>query len=86
MAVKSSDLCNSASLKSEKRVLDQLSTCPQIIRCLGEDYSVENGEELYNVFLEYASSGSLADQVKNRGGSLPESDVRRYAQGSFTAT
>ncbi|XP_062155850.1 mitogen-activated protein kinase kinase kinase 20-like [Alnus glutinosa] len=80
MAVKSSDLCNSASLKSEKRVLDQLSTCPQIIRCLGDDHSVENGEELYNVFLEYASSGSLADQVKNRGGSLPESDVRRYAQ------
>lgn len=80
MAVKSSELANSASLKNEKRVLDQLSTCPQIIRCLGEDQSVENGEKFYNVFLEYASSGNLADQVKKRGGSLPESDVRRYAK------
>jgi serine/threonine protein kinase len=80
MAVKSSELSFSASLKNEKRVLDQLSTCPQIIRCLGEDHSVENGEEFYNVFLEYASGGSLADQVKSRGGSLPESDVRRHAK------
>ncbi|KAG6685584.1 hypothetical protein I3842_12G118700 [Carya illinoinensis] len=80
MVVKSSESSCSVSLKSEKQVLDQLSTCPQVIRCLGEDRSVENGEELYNLFLEGASHGSLADQLKNRGGSLPESDVRRYVK------
>ncbi|KAF5451320.1 hypothetical protein F2P56_026436 [Juglans regia] len=77
MVVKSSESSCSVSLKNEKQVLDQLSTCPQVIRCLGDDHSVENGEELYNLFLEYASHGSLADQLQNRGGSLPESDVRR---------
>ncbi|KAG2719810.1 hypothetical protein I3760_02G008400 [Carya illinoinensis] len=80
MVVKSSESSCSVSLKNEKQVLDQLSTCPHVIRCLGEDRSVENGEELYNLFLEYASHGSLADQLKNRGGSLPESDVRRYVK------
>ncbi|KAG2724427.1 hypothetical protein I3760_01G015700 [Carya illinoinensis] len=79
MVVKSSESSNSASLRNEKHVLDQLSTCPEVIRCLGDDLSVEKGEEFYNLFLEYASNGSLADQVNSRGGRLPESDVRRYA-------
>jgi serine/threonine protein kinase len=59
---------------------DKLSTCPQIIRCLGEDHSVENSEKFYNVFLEYAFGGNLTDQVKNRGGLLPKFDVRWYAK------
>lgn len=80
MVVKSSESFNSASLKNEKQVLDRLVSCPQVIRCLGDDYSVENGKEFYNVFLEYASNGSLADQLKKRGGPLPESDVRQYAK------
>ncbi|OMO56648.1 hypothetical protein CCACVL1_26386 [Corchorus capsularis] len=52
MAVKSCDSTISASLKSEKQVLDQIGFCPQIIRCFGDGYSVEDGETLYNLFLE----------------------------------
>ncbi|XP_022724629.1 mitogen-activated protein kinase kinase kinase 18-like [Durio zibethinus] len=80
MAVKSCENINSDSLKNEKEVLDQLGFCPQIIRCFGDEYTVENDEKLYNLFLEYANKGSLADQVKKSGGNLVESDVRRYAR------
>ncbi|KAH7566596.1 hypothetical protein ACOSP7_023157 [Xanthoceras sorbifolium] len=80
MAVKSCDDCCSSSLKNEKTVLDQVGYCPQIVRCFGDDNSVENGERLYNLFLEYASRGSLADQVKKNNGCLRESDVRRYTR------
>ncbi|GMI86458.1 mitogen-activated protein kinase kinase kinase 19 [Hibiscus trionum] len=80
MAVKSCQLVDSVSLKNEKEVLDRIGSCPQIIRCLGGDYTVEKGGKLYNLFLEYADKGSLADQVRKSGGNLMESDVRRYAR------
>lgn len=81
MAVKSSGAVSSASLKNEKQVLDLLGVdCPQIIRCFGDSCSYENGEELYNLFLEYASGGSLADRIQSRGGRLPEFEVRRYTR------
>ncbi|MBA0618246.1 hypothetical protein Godav_027621 [Gossypium davidsonii] len=80
MAVKSCEAMGSVSLKKEKQVLDQLGICPQVIRCFGDDYTVEKGEKLYNLFLEYANKGSLADHVKKSGGNLIESDVRRYAR------
>ncbi|KAL0543076.1 hypothetical protein IC582_018163 [Cucumis melo] len=81
MAVKSSELVCSSSLKNEKQILDLLGDdCPQIIRCFGESCSVENGEELYNLFLEYATGGSLADRIQSCGGRLPEFEVRRYTR------
>ncbi|KAF5736155.1 mitogen-activated protein kinase kinase kinase YODA-like [Tripterygium wilfordii] len=80
MAVKSCDVVDSDSLKNEKEVLGVLRNCPQIIRCYGDDYSTENGERLYNLFLEYANRGSLANQLKKAGGCLPESDVRHYTR------
>ncbi|GMI68076.1 mitogen-activated protein kinase kinase kinase 19 [Hibiscus trionum] len=80
MAVKSCDVIDSVSLKNEKEVLDRIGSCPQIIRCLGHNYTAERGEKLYNLFLEYADKGSLADHVKKSGGNLMESDVRRYAR------
>ncbi|KAE8693321.1 hypothetical protein F3Y22_tig00110813pilonHSYRG00162 [Hibiscus syriacus] len=80
MAVKSCEITDSVSLKNEKEVLDRIGSCPQIIRCLGDDYTVEKGGKLYNLFLEYADKGNLADQVKKSGGNLMESDVRRYAR------
>ncbi|KAK8653000.1 hypothetical protein V6N13_127021 [Hibiscus sabdariffa] len=80
MAVKSCQLIDSVSLKKEKELLDRIGSCPQIIRCLGGDYTVEKGGKLYNLFLEFADKGSLADQVKKSGGNLMEPDVRRYAR------
>ncbi|XP_010558598.1 PREDICTED: mitogen-activated protein kinase kinase kinase 2-like [Tarenaya hassleriana] len=79
MAVKSADFYGAASLANEKSVLDQLGHCPEIVRCLGHDQTVENGQEMYNLFLEYASRGNLATHVKKSGGNgLPESAVRGH--------
>ncbi|CAL9246935.1 unnamed protein product [Arabidopsis halleri] len=79
MAVKSSDSYGAASLSNEKSVLDSLGDCPEIVRCYGEDLTVENGEVMHNLLLEYASRGSLATHVKKLGGEgLPESTVRRH--------
>ena len=79
-AVKSSDVATSYWLKNEKHVLDCLGTCSRIIRCYGEDYSFENGDEFYNLFLEYAAGGSLSDQLRRHGGRIPETQVRRYTK------
>lgn len=83
MAVKSCADCppSSVTLKNEKEALDQIGICPQIVRCFGDDYSFEKGERFYNLFLEYASRGSLADRVKKQNnGRLQESDVKRYTR------
>ncbi|KZV27620.1 hypothetical protein F511_24679 [Dorcoceras hygrometricum] len=81
MAVKSCGVMRSSSLMNEKLVLEALKDCPQIIRCFGDCFSYENGEKLYNVLLEYAPGGSLADKLKNsRDRNLPESDIRRYTK------
>ncbi|KAK4416187.1 Mitogen-activated protein kinase kinase kinase [Sesamum alatum] len=81
MAVKSCGVSHSSSLVNEKLVLEELKDCPEIIRCFGESFSCENGEKLYNVLLEYASGGSLADKLKKSGDRrLPESDVREYTK------
>ena len=77
VAVKSSVSHNADLLKNEKEILCRLGSSPYIINCFGHDHTVENGEEFYNVFLEQAAGGSLADQVKKHGGSLPEPFVRR---------
>ncbi|KAI9089267.1 hypothetical protein K1719_029546 [Acacia pycnantha] len=79
-AVKSAGLFASSSLQNEQFVLNRLGLCPQIIRCFGHDSTFENGVHYYNLFLEYAAAGSLADHLKIRGGRLPESDVRRYTR------
>ncbi|EXC57778.1 hypothetical protein L484_000226 [Morus notabilis] len=80
MAVKSSEACCSSSLKNEKRVLDTIGLCPQIIRYFGEEQSVEKGEEFHNLLMEYASGGSLADRVKSQGGRLSELEIRRHTK------
>ncbi|KAL2504918.1 mitogen-activated protein kinase kinase kinase 19 [Abeliophyllum distichum] len=81
MAVKSCGMSLSDSLMNEKLILDELKDCPEIIRCFGENFTDENGVKLYNVLLEYASGGALADKVKNScDNRLPESEVRRYTK------
>ncbi|KAI3794091.1 hypothetical protein L1987_36718 [Smallanthus sonchifolius] len=81
MAVKSCALTHSSSLMNECTMLDQLKDCLEIVTCYGACVTVENGEKLYNVALEYASGGSLADKVKNSENSrLSESEVRRYTK------
>ena len=77
MAVKSSN--SYGGIANEKSVLDSLGDCPEIVRCFGEDQTVEKGEKLHNLLLEYASRGSLATQLKKLNGQgLPETTVRRH--------
>ncbi|XP_055804428.1 mitogen-activated protein kinase kinase kinase 20-like [Solanum dulcamara] len=82
MVVKSSSASSSSTLMNEKIILNELKECPQIINCVGDSYTYENGEKLYNVLLEYASGGALSDKLKNSGDHrLPEFEVRKYAKG-----
>ncbi|KAL0876277.1 hypothetical protein Bca101_025982 [Brassica carinata] len=68
MAVKTADSYGTTSLVNEKSVLDSLGDCPEIVRCYGEDQTVEKGEK-----------GSLATQLKKLNGEgLPETAVRRH--------
>lgn len=81
MAVKSCGASLSSSLMNEKLILEELKDCPEIVRCFGESFSNENGQKLYNVLLEYAAGGSLADKLKNSGDQrLPECEVRQYTK------
>ncbi|KAJ4868562.1 mitogen-activated protein kinase kinase kinase 21 [Raphanus sativus] len=80
IAVKSSGAACSAALRNERDVLDDLGDCPEIVRCYGEGTTVENGEEVYNLFLEYAPGGNLADRIKKSGEGLPEFEVRRFTR------
>ncbi|CAL5187883.1 unnamed protein product [Lathyrus oleraceus] len=79
-AVKSCELSCSFTLQHEKTILESLGSCPYIIKYFGQDQTLENGEEYYNIFLEYANGGTLDDQLKNHGGKLPEKHVRRYTR------
>ncbi|KAI3726293.1 hypothetical protein L1987_66090 [Smallanthus sonchifolius] len=76
MAVKSCGISHSASLMNERMILEQLKDCPDIINCFGDSVTLENGERLYNVALEYASGGALSEKVKKSG--LSENEIRRY--------
>ncbi|XP_010028243.3 mitogen-activated protein kinase kinase kinase 18 [Eucalyptus grandis] len=81
MAVKSCDAALASSLRHERRVLSELGHCPRIVRCYGDSVTTERGgEELYNVFLEYAAGGSLSDSLKSRGKPLSEAEIRRHAR------
>ncbi|CAH2076292.1 unnamed protein product [Thlaspi arvense] len=80
IAVKSSGVVCSAALRNERDVLDDLGDCSEIVRCFGEGRTVENGEEIYNLFLEYASGGNLGDRVRKSGDALPEFEVRRFTR------
>ncbi|KAK4766803.1 hypothetical protein SAY87_008445 [Trapa incisa] len=86
MAVKSCDISDSATLRNEHEVLNRLGHCPKVVRCFGAGRTVERGgTELYNLLLEYASGGSLVDEMKRRGGRLPEPDVRRHTRSVLEA-
>ena len=85
MAVKSAKLSESHSLLKERKLLHEFRYCPYIIRYFGADSTIENGEELYNIFLEYASNGSLADRIKSTGNKgLADCEVRQHTKSILT--
>lgn len=82
MAVKSAEVSVSGSIQKEKEVLNNLQTSPHIIKCFGEEITTNSkGDMVYNLFLEFASGGTLADHInKSSGFGLPESVVKRYTK------
>ncbi|RZB89983.1 mitogen-activated protein kinase kinase kinase 18-like [Glycine soja] len=79
-AVKSAELHRSEFLKREERILSTLK-CPQIVAYRGCDNTFENGVQWFNMFMEYAPHGTLAE----RGGGMEEAVVgsctRQILQG-----
>nr|GME11605.1 mitogen-activated protein kinase kinase kinase 18-like [Ipomoea batatas] len=71
MAVKSAAIQDSSSLEREGVFLDALRDCPFIVQCFGEDVSVEHGQHMYNLLLEYASGGTLHQLIRTTG-EIPE--------------
>ncbi|ONI16747.1 hypothetical protein PRUPE_3G119200 [Prunus persica] len=55
------------SVQHEAEVLIKLKGCPSVIECFGGQFTAdENGEKVYNLFLEYASG--LDHLIKNSDG------------------
>ena len=84
VAVKSADITRSKSLSMEKDLLHKFKSCPCILRCFGDQITTENGRNLYNIVLEYAPGGSLADKIHS-GKGLPEDIVSHHAKSITTA-
>ncbi|XP_055819412.1 mitogen-activated protein kinase kinase kinase 20-like [Solanum dulcamara] len=65
-AVKCADNSLSGSLQKEAQILTTLKGCPYVVQFFGADVSIDNGNiPIYNLFLEYASGGSLHDLINN---------------------
>nr|GLL33748.1 mitogen-activated protein kinase kinase kinase NPK1-like [Ipomoea trifida] len=77
MAVKSAAIQCSSSLERERVFLDALRDCPFIVRCFGEDVSMEHGQHVYNLLLEYAPGGTLHQLIRTTGG-IREDLARLY--------
>ncbi|KAL2457517.1 mitogen-activated protein kinase kinase kinase 20 [Abeliophyllum distichum] len=67
-------------LVEEKKLLDLFKECPCILHCFGDDVTTEENEELYNIELEYASGGCLADRK-----GLPDNIVRQHTKSILIA-
>ncbi|GJU10639.1 mitogen-activated protein kinase kinase kinase 17-like protein [Tanacetum coccineum] len=82
MAVKSAEVSVSGSLKKEKEVMDNIRGSPYVIKCYDDEITKgENNKMAYNLLLEYASGGTLADLIrKSHGKGFLEMDVKRYAR------
>lgn len=85
IAVKSSMFSRSHSLQEEREFLRLFQDSPHIIRCFGVSITEEDEFVLYNLLLEYANGGSLADCLQNNnfGNGLPEFKVRNHTKNAL---
>ncbi|KAI3948881.1 hypothetical protein MKX01_022295, partial [Papaver californicum] len=77
-AVKSAELHRAEFLKREERILSTLD-CSQIIKYIGSDTTNENGELMYNLFMEYVSGGTLTEAIQQQKGKLDENSIKCHA-------
>ncbi|KAH0709807.1 hypothetical protein KY290_011211 [Solanum tuberosum] len=69
VAVKSAQIGSDeySVLREEGKILNELKGSPYIVRCFGEDESVEYAKWTYNLLLECAPSGTLLDFILFNG-------------------
>ncbi|KAH7833463.1 hypothetical protein Vadar_006611 [Vaccinium darrowii] len=79
VAIKSAEVFQLHSFQKECNMHAILHGSPHILRCFGSFVSEKNGFPVYNMVLEYASGGSLADTIRSTG--LPDFRVRWYTRG-----
>ncbi|XP_047044093.1 mitogen-activated protein kinase kinase kinase 17-like [Lolium rigidum] len=74
-ALKSACPSGAAALRREHRIMSDLRS-PRVVSCIGGQAGRDGS---YQLFLEFAPGGSIADEVARSGGSLDEPTVRAYA-------
>nr|GEW01720.1 mitogen-activated protein kinase kinase kinase 17-like [Tanacetum cinerariifolium] len=81
MAVKSVEVSVFGFIQKENEVMDNIHRSKNVIKCLGEEITIDNNRIVYNMLLEFASDGTLADVIKkSKGKGLLETDVQHYAR------
>lgn len=78
-AVKSAEVNRSFSLREEGNILNALRGSEYVVECFGEDVTVENGKNTYNLMHEYADRGTLHDLLHKSKMMLGESEAAYYA-------
>ncbi|XP_023003448.1 mitogen-activated protein kinase kinase kinase 18-like [Cucurbita maxima] len=79
LAVKSVEFDRSDFLKREQRILSQLNSS-RVIACKGFDVTLENGNLMCNLLMEFASGGSILDAMEAAGGRLDEATAQFYTR------
>ncbi|XP_019248726.1 PREDICTED: phosphoenolpyruvate carboxylase kinase 2-like [Nicotiana attenuata] len=82
IAIKSCLLHRSQSLQEEEAFLSMFADSPYVIHCFRPNIELQDGVAVYNLLLEYASGGSLADRLHNynSGKGLSEFEVRKHTR------
>lgn len=79
LAVKSVEFTRSDCLKREQRILSRFN-CPRVIAYKGFDVTLENGELMCNLLMEFAPGGSILDVMEAAGGRLDEARAQFYTR------
>ncbi|XP_047051693.1 mitogen-activated protein kinase kinase kinase 18-like [Lolium rigidum] len=79
LAVKSVGADRAGELKREQGILSGLSS-PYVVRCLASEVSAssDGSGRGYDMLMEYAPGGSLADEIRRRGGRFEEEALIRW--------
>ena len=81
-AVKSAEISESSSLRTELEIYSRLNSSSYLVRCYGDEITKsDDGKLYYNLLLEKCCGGSLVSRIRNFGGvGLPENEVRSYTR------
>ncbi|KAJ4975337.1 hypothetical protein NE237_000443 [Protea cynaroides] len=79
VAVKSAELSRSEFLQREQSIFSLINS-PHIVGYVGWDVTNENGQLLYNLFIEYISGGTLTDVIRDQGGRLNEPAIQSHTR------